>query len=118
MLRFVNSGTEATMSASVARAATGRTKFMKFEGCYHGHADAFLLKAGSGLINFCIPFSSGVPSKELSKIPFLFLITIYKPLNGIFSNTEPKLRLVIVEPIAANMGRDSQSKHNFLNFLR
>src|SRR5256886_11268848 len=74
MLRFVNSGTEATMSAvRVARAATGRELLLKFDGCYHGHADGFLVKAGSGVATLGLPDSPGVPAAlaELTaSVPF------------------------------------------------
>ena len=63
MVRMVNSGTEATMSAiRLARGATGRSRIVKFEGCYHGHGDSFLVKAGSGALTFGVPTSPGVPS--------------------------------------------------------
>lgn len=103
-VRFVNSGTEATMSAiRLARAHTGRKMVLKFDGCYHGHADAFLVKAGSGLITLGIPGSPGVPEdivKNTLSIPYndraLFLQTLQEHGRDI--------ACVIVEPVAGNMG--------------
>lgn len=103
-VRFVNSGTEATMSAiRLARAHTGRKMVLKFDGCYHGHADAFLVKAGSGLITLGIPGSPGVPEdivKNTLSIPYnnsaLFLQTLQEHGRD--------LACVIVEPVAGNMG--------------
>lgn len=117
MLRFVNSGTEATMSAiRVARAATGRSKFLKFEGCYHGHADMFLIKSGSGLSTFGIPASSGVPHPVIEDT----LVVPYNDINAVqkvFENFGDEIAAIIVEPVAANMGLVSPT-HEFLNFLR
>ncbi len=104
MVRFVNSGTEATMSAlRLARAFTKRSKFVKFDGCYHGHADPFLTEAGSGLATFDVPFSSGVPeayAKETVTVPFNDLDS----LEAEFSEHVDELSAVIVEPVAGNMG--------------
>lgn len=104
LIRFVNSGTEAVMSAiRLARAYTKKDKIIKFEGCYHGHSDSLLTKAGSGLATFAIPSSPGVPS-SLAKL------TINLPYNNIkiFEETiekhYQKIACVIVEPVAANMG--------------
>lgn len=117
MLRFVNSGTEATMSAiRVARGATGRTKFIKFEGCYHGHADMFLLKSGSGLSTFGIPASAGVPNKVIEDT----LVIPYNDIDAVqnlFSIYGNEIAAVIVEPVAANMGLVAPV-HDFLKFLR
>lgn len=117
MLRFVNSGTEATMSAiRVARGATGRTKFIKFEGCYHGHADMFLLKSGSGLSTFGIPASAGVPNKVVEDT----LVIPYNDIDAIqnlFNTYGNEIAAVIVEPVAANMGLVAPV-HDFLKFLR
>ena len=103
-IRMVNSGTEATMSAvRVARAFTGRPKILKFSGCYHGHSDGLLARAGSGALTFGIPDSAGVPESVASN-------TLVATFNSV-QETEAYLRAygdeiaaVIVEPIAANMG--------------
>jgi glutamate-1-semialdehyde 2,1-aminomutase len=103
-VRFVSSGTEATMSAvRVARAATGRDLIVKFEGCYHGHSDSFLSKAGSGLATFGIAASPGVPQATAA-------LTLDAPYNDlaaverIFQAHADAIAAVIVEPVAANMG--------------
>jgi len=117
MLRFVNSGTEATMSAvRVARASTGRSKFLKFEGCYHGHADAFLIKAGSGLLHCSTPTSAGVPDAAVSDT----LIVPYNDklaVQNIFEQYSDEIAAIIVEPVAANMGLITP-ENDFLKFLR
>ena len=104
MVRLVNSGTEATMSAlRLARAFTGREKILKFDGCYHGHADALLVKAGSGATTLGIPDSPGVPSA----ITELTLQAPYNDLNAVetlFDRHDNDIAAVIVEPVAANMG--------------
>jgi glutamate-1-semialdehyde 2,1-aminomutase len=104
VIRMVSSGTEATMSAlRLARAFTGRQMLIKFDGCYHGHADSFLVKAGSGLATLGISSSAGVP-EELSKL------TISLPYNDLtvvekaFKEYKEKIAAIIVEPIAANAG--------------
>lgn len=103
-IRMVNSGTEATMSAiRLARAYTGRNKIVKFEGCYHGHADSFLLKAGSGLLTAGVPSSPGVPAAVVQDT----LIARYNDLESVkklFKEWGPEIAAVIVEPIAGNMG--------------
>lgn len=103
-VRLVNSGTEATMSAvRLARAFTGRDKIIKFEGCYHGHADTFLIKAGSGLLTAGVPTSSGVPRSFIEQT----LVCRYNDLESVkkaFMLAGPNVAAVIVEPIAANMG--------------
>jgi glutamate-1-semialdehyde 2,1-aminomutase len=103
-IRMVNSGTEATMSAiRLARAYTGRNKIVKFEGCYHGHADAFLLKAGSGLLTAGVPSSPGVPEAVIQDT----LIARYNDLESVkkvFKEWGRDIAAVIVEPIAGNMG--------------
>ena len=104
MIRFVNSGTEATMSAlRVARAYTGRSKIVKFTGCYHGHADMLLVQAGSGVATLGLPDSPGVPSETTSN-------TLSVPYNDkeaikqVFATYANEIAAVIVEPVAANMG--------------
>src|SRR5467141_1725233 len=103
-IRFVSSGTEATMSAvRLTRAATGRDLIIKFEGCYHGHADSFLSQAGSGLATLGIAECPGVPQA-------LAALTLNVPYNDLgaventFAQHKGKIAAVIVEPIAANMG--------------
>ncbi len=102
-VRMVNSGTEATMSAiRLARGYTGRNKIIKFEGCYHGHADSFLVKAGSGVLTLGIPGSPGVPDVVAD-------LTITVPFNDLDALTEvmatcgDEVAAIIVEPIAGNM---------------
>jgi glutamate-1-semialdehyde 2,1-aminomutase len=104
MLRLVNSGTEATMSAlRVARGYTGRGKVIKFEGCYHGHADYLLVKAGSGATTFGIPDSAGVPesfSQETIVLPYNDADAFIRTMDEIGD----QVAAVIVEPVAGNMG--------------
>ena len=104
MMRLVSSGTEAAMSAlRVARGATGRDYILKFEGCYHGHADSLLVKAGSGGATFGVPDSLGVP-------PALAALTLTVPFNDLDAvrrqlEAHPEqVAAVIVEPVAGNMG--------------
>jgi glutamate-1-semialdehyde 2,1-aminomutase len=101
MVRLVNSGTEATMSAlRLARAATGRSKVLKFEGGYHGHVDSLLVKAGSGGATFNVPDSAGVPA-ELAN---LTLIARYNDLEDVRAQMSSEVSAIIVEPVAGNMG--------------
>ena len=104
MVRMVNSGTEATMSAlRAARGFTGRNKIIKFEGCYHGHSDSLLVKAGSGLMNSGIPDSAGVPAGTAADT----LTAQYNDLSSVerlFDENKGEIAALIVEPIAANMG--------------
>jgi glutamate-1-semialdehyde 2,1-aminomutase len=103
MVRLVNSGTEATMSAlRLARAATGRDRFVKFEGCYHGHADPFLIAAGSGAATIGVPSSPGVPAAVVADT----LLAPYNDLDAVerlFAAHPDSIAAVIVEPIAGNM---------------
>ena len=102
-VRMVSSGTEAAMSAlRLARGATGRNKFIKFEGCYHGHADALLVKAGSGLATFGNPTSAGVPD-EVVKHTVVLEYNHLAQLEEAFSLHGPELACVMVEPICGNM---------------
>ncbi|WP_428275197.1 glutamate-1-semialdehyde 2,1-aminomutase [Candidatus Palauibacter sp.] len=117
MVRFVNSGTEATMSAvRLARAATGRDLILKFEGCYHGHADAFLVVAGSGVATLSLPDSPGVPAA----ISGLTLTAPYNDLGAVaavFAEHGARLAAVIVEPVAGNAGL-IPPREGFLEGLR
>jgi glutamate-1-semialdehyde 2,1-aminomutase len=103
-VRMVNSGTEATMSAvRTARGYTGKEKFIKFEGCYHGHADYFLIKAGSGALTLGVPTSPGVTNGNASDT----LLANYNDINSIkkiVQANKDEIAAVIIEPIAGNMG--------------
>jgi len=103
MVRLVSSGTEAAMSAiRVARGATGRSKLIKFEGCYHGHADALLVKAGSGLATFGNPTSAGVPP-EVVQHTLVLEYNNLEQLEQAFALHGPELACLMIEPIAGNM---------------
>jgi len=103
MVRMVNSGTEATMSAiRLARGFTGRDKMVKFEGCYHGHADSLLVKAGSGALTLGVPSSPGVPEGVAADTVTL----TYNDIEGVkqyFAENGDKVACIIVEPVAGNM---------------
>ncbi|MEJ5250680.1 MAG: glutamate-1-semialdehyde 2,1-aminomutase [Armatimonadota bacterium] len=104
MLRFVNSGTEATMSAiRLARAATGRPKIVKFEGNYHGHVDHLLAKAGSGVATFGLPDSAGVPG-EITQHTLVVPYNHADAVGSLFREMGEQIAAVIVEPVAGNMG--------------
>lgn len=116
-LRFVSSGTEAVMSAiRLARGGTGRNKILKFEGCYHGHSDSLLVKAGSGLVTFGTSSSAGIPDSVVKD-------TIVCPLNSTeavtqaFSEFKHEIACIIIEPIPANNGLLLQDR-DYLQFLR
>ena len=117
MVRMVSSGTEATMSAlRLARGYTGRNKIVKFEGCYHGHADHLLIKAGSGALTFGVPSSPGVPESIASET----LTAQYNDIDSVkamFEQYPDQIAAVIVEPIAGNMGL-VLPKEGFLEGLR
>ena len=103
MLRMVNSGTEATMSAiRVARGYTGRDKIVKFEGCYHGHGDSFLVKAGSGALTFGVPTSPGVP-KALADLTLTLPYNDLDAAQELFAQAGDEIAGLIVEPVAGNM---------------
>jgi glutamate-1-semialdehyde 2,1-aminomutase len=102
-VRLVSSGTEATMSAlRLARGATGRDKIVKFEGCYHGHADSLLVKAGSGLLTFGNPTSAGVP-EDFAKHTLVLAYNDTQQLEDAFKAFGNEIACVIVEPVAGNM---------------
>lgn len=117
MVRMVNSGTEATMSAiRTARGFTGKEKFIKFEGCYHGHADCFLIKAGSGALTLGIPTSPGVTKGNAADT----LLADYNDIESVkklIRANKNEIAAVIVEPIAGNMGV-VRASGEFLKSLR
>ncbi len=103
-VRMVNSGTEATMSAlRVARGFTGRDKILKFEGCYHGHSDALLVRSGSGTLTFGVATSAGVPA-DVVKHTLVSGYNNIEELRNVFSQHKDEIAAVILEPIAGNMG--------------
>lgn len=104
MVRMVNSGTEATMSAlRLARGVTGRNGLLKFAGCYHGHADPFLAAAGSGVATLSIPGTPGVPAAVVEST-FIAPYNDIDSVSAIFASSGDQIAAVIVEPVAANMG--------------
>ena len=116
-IRMVNSGTEATMSAvRLARGYTNKTKIIKFDGCYHGHVDSLLIKAGSGVSTFGLPDSPGIPN-ELAKKTLSCEFNNKDSFLKIFNKVKNDLAAVIVEPIAGNMGFVPGDK-SFLKLLR
>ena len=117
MVRMVNSGTEATMSAiRLARAATGRDLIVKFEGCYHGHADPFLVKAGSGALTLGVPTSPGVPEAAASQTVTLDFNDL-EGVEALLDSRGKEVAAIIVEPIAGNMNC-IPPKEAFLQGLR
>ena len=117
MMRLVNSGTEAVMSAiRAARGFTKRDKIIKFKGCYHGHSDGLLVKAGSAALTTAVPDSAGVP-EGCTKDTLVALYNDEESVEKLFKANEGKIAAVIVEPVAANMGV-VLPKDGFLKFLR
>ncbi len=103
-VRFVNSGTEAVMSAiRLARGATGRSRVVKFEGCYHGHHDSMLVKAGSGLATFGAPSSAGVP-EEYTRLTDVLPLDDLEQLAALFADRGDQIACVVIEPLPANAG--------------
>ena len=116
-IRFVNSGTEACMSAiRLARGFTGRDKIIKFKGCYHGHSDSFLIEAGSGAVTFGQPNSPGV-TKSNAKDTLIADYNDLKSVEKIFDKYKKEIACVIIEPVAGNMGCIPPAK-NFLESLK
>ncbi len=102
MVRMVNSGTEATLSAiRLARGATGRQRIVKFEGCYHGHGDSFLVKAGSGMLTLGVPTSPGVPA-GLSELTSTISYNDFEGATQLFEEIGPEIAAVIIEPVVGN----------------
>ncbi len=117
MVRFVNSGTEATMSAiRLARGVTGRKRIVKFDGCYHGHTDSLLVKAGSGALTFGLPGSPGIPD-ELSALTTVLPYNDANALDDYMKKHGEETACVIVELIAGNMGVITP-EHDFLEALK
>ncbi len=117
MVRMVSSGTEATMSAiRLARGYTGRDKIMKFSGCYHGHSDALLVKAGSGAATFGVPDSPGVPA-DFAKHTLTAEFNSLESVRVLIANHKEAIACIIVEPVAGNMGT-VPPREGFLEGLR
>ena len=116
-VRFVNSGTEATMSAiRLARGVTGRKLVVKFDGCYHGHYDSLLVSAGSGVATFAIPGTPGIP-EEIAGLTLVVPFNDEDAVREVFEKHGQDIACVIVEPVAGNMGV-VPPKEGFLKFLR
>ncbi len=116
-VRFVNSGTEAVMSAiRLARGVTGRKYIVKFDGCYHGHYDSVLVSAGSGIATFAIPGTPGIP-EEIANLTFVLPYNDTQALKELFEKRGEEIACVIVEPVAGNMGV-VPPKGEFLKTLR
>lgn len=117
MVRMVNSGTEATLSAiRLARGFTGKDKIIKFEGCYHGHGDSFLIKAGSGALTFGIPTSPGV-TKNTAADTLIAQFNDIESVKVLIKENPGEIAGIIIEPIAGNMGV-IQAEKEFINNLR
>lgn len=117
MMRFVSSGTEAVMSAiRVARGYTGRDKIIKFKGCYHGHSDGLLVKAGSAALTTAVPDSAGVPA-DYTKNTLVAIYNNEASVEKIFEANKGQIAAVVIEPVAANMGV-VLPRDGFLSFLR
>lgn len=117
MVRMVSSGTEATMSAiRLARGYTGRDKILKFSGCYHGHADSLLVKAGSGAATFGVPDSPGVPA-EVAKLTLTAEFNSLDSVRKLVAENSGSIACIIVEPVAGNMGT-VPPRDGFLEGLR
>lgn len=117
MVRMVSSGTEATMSAiRLARAYTKKSKIIKFEGCYHGHGDSFLIKAGSGAMTLGIPGSPGVPD-DVAKLTLLAKYNDFESVQKVVNKHRGSIAALIIEPVAANIGLVLPEK-NFLKQIR
>ncbi len=117
MVRMVSSGTEATMSAiRLARGFTGRDKILKFSGCYHGHADSLLVKAGSGAATFGVPDSPGVPA-EVAKLTLTAEYNSLESVRKLIAENVNSIACIIVEPVAGNMGTVPPNE-GFLEGLR
>ncbi|WP_425472225.1 glutamate-1-semialdehyde 2,1-aminomutase [Thermomonas fusca] len=115
MVRMVNSGTEATLSAiRLARGATGRSRIVKFEGCYHGHGDSFLVKAGSGALTFGVPTSPGVP-KALADLTLTLPYNDFEAATRLFDECGGEIAALIIEPVVGNANclppRDGYLQH-------
>jgi len=118
VVRFVNSGSEATMSAlRLARGFTGRDKFIKFDGAYHGHADGFLVKAGSGAATFGEPDSAGVPA-DYAKLTLTAAFNDLDAVKRLFAENKNEIACIIVEPVPGNTGVMLLHENGFLQQLR
>ncbi len=118
VVRFVNSGSEATMSAlRLARGFTGRDKFIKFDGGYHGHADGFLVKAGSGAATFGEPDSAGVPA-DYAKLTLTAPFNDIEAIKSLFAENPGEIACIIVEPVPGNTGVMLLNGNGFLQALR
>jgi len=117
MVRMVNSGTEATLSAiRLARGATGRSRIVKFEGCYHGHGDSFLVKAGSGALTFGVPTSPGVP-KALADLTLTLPYNDFEAATALFDECGSDIACLIIEPVVGN-ANCLPPRDGFLQHLR